>query len=59
MPSKRTREQKQLKNEIRALIKSLPYRPPFIIYEGATYDLPDSEDLCVISKSILEQIRRK
>jgi len=59
MPSKRTREQKQLKNEIRALIKSLPYRPPFIIYEGVTYDLPDTEDLNVISRSILEQIRRK
>ena len=59
-PSRGSLERKKLKNEIRALIKSAKYAPgffpSFILYRGKYYDLPDSQDLNVVVRGVLDQI---
>lgn len=56
-PSTGSLARKALKNEIRSLLQTLskPY-PSFIIHQGVLYDIPQTDDLREISRSILGQI---
>jgi hypothetical protein len=57
-PSKGSLLRKQLKNEIRAELISMPDRPSFIIFQGVTYDIPDTDDFQKIMRAVAEQIPR-
>lgn len=57
-PSKGSLLRKQLKNEIRAELKDMPNRPSFIIFQGVTYNLPDTDDFQKIMRAVTEQMPR-
>ena len=57
-PSKGSMLRKHLKNEIRAELMDMPNRPSFFIFQGVTYDLPDTDDFPTIMRAITEQMPR-